>query len=363
MNRKPRLLLDTVRWYARRLRPDRSSYDHLLTRAVGLGMWLRKCDYTGIDVSVDNPPKAISTVPALAMVGWLNLCDITGDKFYRDQADECLGRILAEQTEEGCWLFPYRFRDNPAGFPYSCENFMTIECLMDYWNLAENSPPVLRSLEKGLAYLLEAVGNEGGIFWYSARDRIRVPNISSMAARAFATGSQMIGNPEYLRLAEVFAEYCISQQSENGGYPYLQDDPRVYVPYHALEIWELAEANKVLRNPNLARSIRRAVTYLLSFINRNGYESWDPVSPGTFLMKTPVWSAKALLAADMVQAAFRHLTRGLEVFRVPAQDSYFYILSTFRAIKVPVFDSCFIRYNASTFEVCTSLAKEMHRAM
>lgn len=354
-------LIDTVRWYSAQFGYFETKYDNFILKTIKLGEWLRKCNYIGIDVSNKNPPRLISTVPAFAMLGWLNLADFCNNELFLGFAKNCLDILLHEQIEEGCWLFPYKFRNNPEGFAYSCENFMTIECMMEYWRRMDKPEYIRQSVAKALKYLLERIGHRDGTFWYSSADKIYVPNISSMAARVFAEASKIYENPVYFELAKIFVGYCISQQTCNGAYPYFQDKPMVYIPYHALEIWELYEANKVLQDQLVDKSLRQAIDYLRLFIERNGYVSHDPLSSKAQLMKTPVWVAKSFLVNGFIKEAKKHLFHGLRLFEVPGRTAhYFYRLENFMGLMLPSLDTCFIRYNSSAFEISTFLLRQLY---
>lgn len=331
----------------------------LLERMISLGNWLEAQDYVGIDVSPTNPPGFMTTVPAAALIGWLNLAEVTGDAAYRRKADACLRRILDDQQPEGSWLFPYRFRKNPPNFPYACENFMTLEGLMAYARRMGKTDRLLLAMDKALQFLLDNVGYDREAFFYSPADKIRIPNISSMAARVFSEAAGLLAKPEYAEQAFRFARYCVSQQDPSGSYPYAEGADEVSVPYHALETWELAEANRQFHDPEIGRSLDKAIQFLDRALAENGYAYFYPAQNRSAVMKTPIWSAKAFLSMGLPEKARTHFWRGLDLFGIPGTAHYFYAVQDFHGFKLPRLDTPYIRYNASVMEIGTELLCRM----
>jgi len=336
-------------WYVNRLCKDALGDQEIEQRILGLGQWLKDRNYVGIDVRADYGPQEISTVPAFALMGWLNLYLATEKAFYLQEAEHCLDLLLASQTPEGGWRFPYPFRDNPPGFFYACENFMTVRALLYYCEQAEPHSLILKSIQKALAFLLQEIGHQGGLFWYSKADRIRVPNISSMAANVFARASQLLGDAHFSKLAREFAYYCLKTQSKDGAYPYFEAQEMVYLPYHALEIWELSEANEILSLPELDQSTNHALEYLREYLDRWQYRSMS-MSRGrrqTWLLKTPLWIAKAFQSKRQLSEAQVHLDQALRIFWHPVQRACFYQLRRVSmgplTLEYPLLDSLFIR--------------------
>jgi hypothetical protein len=355
MTLKITMVRDAVRWRFGQRQTRRREPSFLLERMILLGDWLEAQDYVGIDVKPNHPPRFMATVPASALIGWLNLADVEGDAAYRRKADVGLQRILNDQKADGCWLFPYRFRKNPPDFPYACENFMTIEALMAYAARIEKTDRLLASIDQALQFLLNRVGDENGAFYYSPADKIRIPNISSMAARVFAEAAALLGKPEYAERAIRFARYCVSQQAPDGSYPYMEGASEVSVPYHALEIWELAEANRRFNDPEIARSLAEAIRFLGRTLAENGYAYFYPAKNRAAVLKAPIWSAKAFLSMGLLDQALAHFWRGLELFGVPGAGHYFYLLQDIHGFRFPRLDTPYVRYNASTMEIGTSL--------
>lgn len=350
-----------ARWYIARLLPDDQCDDEALAaRLLALGQWLHGMDYVGHDVRVEYPPREISTVPAFGMMGWINLHRLTGCEAYLEKARYCLSRLFATQTPQGSWPFPYPFRNNPPGFVYSCESFMTLRALLCYHEHLAPEAEIIQRVERAIRYLLSHIGHEDGVFWYSAADHIRVPNISSMAANVLARAALLTSNGEWSKLARSLAGYCLEQQREDGAYPYVEGHPRVYLPYHALETWELAEANEVLQEEAIAASTDRAMVFLTRVL-QVGYRSYDDDHDGRrqYLFKTPLWSAKAYLIHGDCATARRHLMPAMRLYRYPGQSYCFYRLNRRRLgpllIEYPSFRSNFARYNASCFEIGTRL--------
>ena len=352
---KVKTVRDAWRWRRGQRRPLSRDPHLLLGRMTALGDWLEGRNYVGIDVNPDNPSKFIATVPAFASIGWLNLTDLTRNSIYRRKADACLSKILDDQQADGCWLFPYRFRKNPPDFPYACESFMTIEGLMAYATRIEKTDRLTTAIDKALQFLLTNVGYDGNAFYYSSADKIRIPNISSMAARVFAEAGMLFRRADYTELAGRFALYCVSQQEQDGSYPYTEGQREVCVPYHALETWELAEANRWLANPDVSHSLSRAIQFLDRTLQENEYATFYPLRRRGGLLKTPIWSAKAFLSMGLVEKALDHFCRGLELFGIPDAGHYFYVMQNFRGFRFPQCDTPYIRYNASAFEIGTSL--------
>ncbi len=360
------LAFDFVRWYVARLASAKKlSWEYITERVLALSDWLRQRDYIGYDVRVGNPPRTMSTVLGSCLMGWINLYRLSSEDRYLREGEQCLERILAMQRPEGSWLFPYRFRSNPADFPYACENFMTLRALFHYMDHIGTDERVVRSVRLALDFLVDSIGYEGGVFWYSSADKIRVPNISSMASNAFARATLLFDEDRYLKQARVFAEYCVESQGSNGAYPYYVDDPMVYIPYHALETWELQEANEVIHSDEILASTSRARDYLDSYLRLHGYASYntDIGRRQRQLFKTPLWIAKAFLAKEDYVRALEHFARALTIFRVPGKAYYFYILYRIclagLIVECPILPSAFIRYNASCFEIGSSLI--LHR--
>lgn len=355
-------VMNLIKWYRARLSGgQRLSLRGIRARVINLGNWLKERNYIGFDVRADAPPREISTVYGFGLNGWINLYRLSGQEAFLREAEACLERLLATQTLEGVWLFPYPFRNNSANFPYACENFMTLRALFYYWEHVERSPRVVQSIQVCMDFLIESIGYEGGIFWYSSADRIKVPNISSMAANAFARAYLVLGDGRYIKQAKIFADYCVDKQSSDGAYPYFEGKDMVYVPYHALETWELQEANDVIKSDRIEKSTNQAMIYLTDCFRTRGYTSYSTGRSirHTYLFKTPLWGAKAYLSKRDLTSASKHLGRALSIFQSPGRACYFYILRrigvTGLALEYPVLCSTFIRYNASCFEIGTSL--------
>lgn len=351
-----------IKWYAaQRSGEGRVGLERIRAGTLALGDWLKGQNYVGVDVAVGNPPKQLSTVLGFSLTGWVNLHTASGEPQFLREAEQCLERLLAMQTPEGAWLFPYRFRNNRPDFPYACESFMTLRALLHYCEHVEPDQQVARSIQRGIHFLVENIGCEAGIFWYSAADRITVPNVSSLAANVFARASRVLNNHRYLEQAKVLADYCIDQQTEEGAYPYFGGGDMVYVPYHALEIWELQEANEVIHSEKITDSTNRGVDYLTNYFRTRGYlsRSTEQGFRHTYLFKTPLWGARAYLVKKDPANSLKHFAHAVSLFQFPRKPCYFYLLHRTRlsgfSIDFPILRSTFIRYNASCFEVGSRL--------
>jgi|GEM_PF-3204959 hypothetical protein len=337
------------------------TYPETVNRIIQIGEKLHNKDYLGYDVSINNPIAEISTVLSLSLVGWLNLYKLTNNEEYLENANYCIIKLLKSQNKNGSWLFPYFFRKNPANYSYACENFMTIRPLFFALEFPINHRDlVIESIRKNIDFLLKDIGYKKGIFWYSANDKIEVPNISSMAANVFSKASVLFDQKEYFYLAIDFAEYCIDQQLENGGYSYFSNDKMVYIPYHALEIWELFEANNILNKIEIEKSINFAINYLSQYFLNHGYQSRYPHKKisQSILFKTYIWAAKAFILTNHFEIGFDNFFNGLRKFSLPG-DNFFYLIREFDlklfTISIPFFKTQYIRYHASLFETGTFL--------
>lgn len=347
-----------LKWYSFSKRE--LSIDNIKDEILNLGKWIRNRRYIGVDLDISNAPKEISTVYGFSLVGWINLYNLFKSRKYLKEADYCLEKILSMQTTEGGWLFPYRFRNNPPNFPYACENFMTIESLFQYYKHVKQKKSILKSIEKAILFLVEHIGYEEGIFWYSSTDKINVPNISSMAANVFAKAYLMLNDTSYLEKAKTFANYCIINQTKEGAFPYFEGEDLVYIPYHALETWELKEANEVLKNKKIEKSVRSAMGYLTKHFKNSHYSSFNiHKNLSSILFKTPLWGAKTYLMYGDYEKAFSHFKNSLLLFRVPNKPYYLYFIRKLTIAQFnlyyPIINSVFMRYNASCFEVGSSL--------
>lgn len=334
----------------------------LKTKILSLGSWLENKHYKGIDVSIKNPPKEISSTIAFSCIGWINFYLKYGEKDYLIKAENCLLKLLRMKSDEDLWLFPYKFRDNPPNFPYSCENFMTLNALFYYMDKIRKREDIVENIERTLNSMLNRIEyTQNGCFYYSPRDKIKVPNISSMAANIFAKAYLIYNDNSYLEKAHLFANYCIKNQRDDGGYNYFSNQKMVYIPYHALEIWELLEANRIIKSSELKKSINKAIDFIREYYNKNHYFSCDTHSRSvikkfTILFKTPLWMAKAFLMAGDYHFALKHYKKSIKLFRVSNNSPYyFYLLKIFKLgpfkFSRPQISSIFIRYNASCFEI------------
>ena len=335
------------------------------TMVLNLGNWLVKQKYIGNDVKTTNPPREISTVYSFSLIGWINLYNLYKEKIFIERAEYCLNKLLKLQQPDGSWLFPYEFRGNPAYHPYSCENFMTVKSLIKYYKSVEQRKEIAKSIKKNLDFLINRIGYKGGVFWYSPTDKIKVPNISSMAANIFAQAYPIFGEETYLQYAHAFADYCVNNQMADGAFPYFEGETTVYIPYHALEIWELKEANTILRSENVEKSIQKAVTYMKSYLQKYSYSSYNiqrPLSYTYIIFKTPLWIAKAFLKTGDYISALEHFSNAVYLFKVPNRPYFFYYLKALILQRkiiplLPVFSSVFMRYNASCFEIGSELLR------
>lgn len=352
------------RWFISRIRSKTLSQEVLQLKLVNLGNYLKRINYLGYDGKIGNPVKEISTVYSSSLMGWYYLYLLTSNQSFLDNSHFCLERILNSQTKNGCWLFPYAFRKNPPDHPYACENFMTLRSLFFAYDNFDQSPNVKNAIERSIEFLRNQIGYKGGIFWYSRTDKIEVPNISSMAANAFSRASRIFHDSELLKQSREFADYCVKEQSGDGAYPYFANDRMIYIPYHALEMWELVEANEILNDKKIYASIERAKLFLIRYLSRFKYLSAIPSNSirRKIIFKTPIWSAKAFLYTGEFDRALEHFYRGLMMFEDPAGDHYFYYLNDIGPRKIsckfPLFTSQFIRYNAFALEIGSSILKE-----
>jgi hypothetical protein len=349
------------RWYSFRFyNRQELAIDDIKEEILNLGKWLKNQEYIGIDVDISNPPKEISTVYGCGLVGWINLYKLFKSKAYLKEADHCLEKILSLQTDEGSWLFPYAFRNNLPNFPYACENFMTIKSLFQYYEHIEQKKSIRESIERALLFLIEHIGYKEGIFWYSPTDKIKVPNISSMAASVFAKAYSVFDDISYLKKAETFADYCINNQTKEGAFPYFEGEALLYIPYHALETWELKESNDILQSKKIEKSIISAMEYLTLYFNDHHYASYNTDKKySTIMFKTPLWGSKAYIIYGDYEKAFTHFKKSLLLFRVPSETCYFYFIRKYTIGKLtfyfPIINSIFMRYNASCFEIGSAL--------
>jgi len=338
-----------------------NNLEDIMLITLNLGNWLKKNKYLGKDVKINNPIKEMSTVYSFSLIGWINLYNLYKKKSYLDEAKYCLKKILKEQKSNGEWLFPYALRNNPEYYPYACENFMTLKSLFMYWNSIEKRKDIRRSIRKNLNFLLNYIGNDEGVFWYSPKDKIKVPNISSMASNIFAKAYILFNDVNYLKLADKFIKYCITNQATNGAFHYFEGESLVYIPYHALEIWELKEANTILNSKAIESSLRKAIKYLTEYFKEYSYSSNNLDKKFiTVIFKTPLWATEAYLAMDDYFSALKHFKKAVCLFQVPGKPYFFnYIMglllkNTFIPIW-PKLRSVFMRYNASCFEIGSKL--------
>jgi len=348
-----------LKWYKTELLREHIKLDleDIKVVTLNLGNWLKEQSYIGRDVRATNPPKEISTVYSFSLIAWINLYKLYGKELFLQEAKHCLDRIIKEQQSSGEWLFPYEFRSNPAYFPYACENFMTVKSLFSYWNRIEQRKDIAESINKNLIFLLNHIGCNKGVFWYSPTDKIKVPNISSMAANIFAKAYILFNDVSYLKNAEMFTNYCIANQNVNGSFPYFEGESLVYIPYHELEIWELKEANFIMNNKKIEASLTKAIKYLTDHFREHSYTSnnLDRKFLTTIMFKTPLWATKAYLAMNDYFSALKHFARS-RLFQVPRKP-YFFNYVTGVSLKNtiiplwPNFSSVFMRYNASCFEI------------
>ena len=353
-----------INWLNRQSIEYSRTYEELFRIILSIGHNLKQKKYIGFDVKVGNPDRLLSTVLSLSLVGWLNLFNIDKTEKYLQNANECIELLLEHQLDDGSWLFPYAFRNNPPHFPYSCENFMTVRPLMFALDFPINhKAEALVAIEKNLRFLEDDIGYHNGIFWYSSADHIEVPNISAMATNIFAQASLIFNDQDYLNMSKNFAEYCIKNQTNDGAYPYFSNQNMVYIPYHALEIWELNEANELLNLVDLEASIKKAISYLHNYLDNNGFRSRIPGRwiKHAILLKTYIWSAKASLLAGDFDKGLVYYTKGLQKFLSP-ENKYFYLIQEydfqFFSVQIPKINTQFIRYLASLFEIGTLVLRK-----
>jgi len=362
------LVSNMLKWYKnqlfRSIKQSELSLEEIKAAVLNLGNWLKDQRYKGKDVSITNSPERISTSYSFSLIGWMNLYKLYGKEFYLEEAKHCLHKILEEQQPDGEWLFPYKFRNNPAYFPYACENFMTLESLLSWWHDIEQRSDISKSIEKNLMFLRDYVGYSRGAFWYSPTDKIKVPNVSSMAANVFGKAYILFNDKNYLRYTIDFVNYCISNQTPKGAFPYFEGKHKVYIPYHALEIWELKEANMIINSKKVNEALRKATEYLTHHFQVYSYSSYNVLSIfSIYMLKTPLWAAKAYLAMGDFLSALKHFSRAVYLFEVPRKPYFFNYIECFlikqNAIPLrPILSSVFIRYNASCFEIGSRLLTE-----
>jgi len=331
-----------------------------------LGKELKNSNYEGIDVNKSYPRTVLSTGYGFCCNGWINLYKIYGRKKYLNEAEKCIERILDMQTEEGLWLFPYPFEGKSPDIAYACENFMTLDSLLKFYVEIEELSLIKNSVFKAIEAMIKKMGyTKHGCFFYSPGDKIRVPNISSMAASIFSKVGQLFQKKEYIEKAVLFSSYCTKNQNLDGGFRYFEENKMVYIPYHALELWELTETNLILKNRELDQSIQRALNYLKSYLLSFNYMSkTDEIKMRILplLFKTPLWSAKAFLRSNDMYECNTHFTSAITLFKIPHSSEFFYYLYGVRInnkllFYLPDFDSIFLRYNASCFEIGSEILR------
>jgi len=352
----------TIQWHLSQLQP-RSSFadDELLQILLDLGEWLHQRDYRGPELASSAPHHQLSTSLAFSLAGWLNLHRLLGESRYLERAGYCLTRILEAQTSAGTWLFPYPFRNNPADFPYSCENLMTLRALLSYATTVGETQEIAISIRAGLDFMEQEIGFEHGIVWYSSADHIIVPNVSSLAANVYARAARLFSEGPLLDRAREFAGSCVDAQAGSGAHPYFGGEEMVYMPYHALETWELIEANEILADPRIIQSTDRAIAYSSDFLSHYGYASTNrnPSASSMRLFKTPVWVARSYALHGNRDLAQAHLSNAWRQYNRPGREMAFYTIRQLALgplkLSLPDFAAVFTRYNASFFEVGTNL--------
>jgi len=346
-----------IEWYKEHIKKKEYPIEDIVLK---LGEKLKENNYEGIDVNKNYSKRNLSTVYAFCSNGWINLYKISNKKTYLAEAENCVQKILEMQTDEGVWLFPYAFRKNPPNFVYACENFMTLNALLKYYIEVEESLQIKNSIFKALKAITNKVGyTKEGCFFYSPTDKIKVPNISSMAASIFSRAGFLFKKKEFIKKAILFSNYCIKNQNADGGYRYFEENEMVYLPYHALEIWELIDANHILKSQELEQSIERALNYLKKYLSAYGYISKSNELRrriSKILFKTPLWSAKAFLKYNDIHKCNKHFKAAVTLFKIPKSFQFFYYLNEIKFNGKPIFyfpdfDSIFLRYNASCFDI------------
>lgn len=358
-----------IGWYRARRHERKDEAAGIEEKVLQLGEWLKGRDYKGADVDVWNPWTRLSTTYGFSLIGWLNLYGRYANERYLAEAEHCLDRLLSLQGADGSWLFPYAFGGNPSNFPYACENFMTLRALFRYCEEIGPERAVAQRINKALKFMTENIGYDDGIFWYSPSHRYieEIPNISSMAASTFAKAYLMLNDSKFLKRAQEFATYCVSKQTEEGAFVYLAGEDTVYVPYHALEVSELKEANEILERKNIAKAIAAGVAYLGRHFQQYHYSSHNTDRGiSVVLFKTPLWMARAYLVCESLQTAVRHYKNAIDLFAIPDEPHYFSMVLQVRlggrGFYYPALRSSFMRYNASCFEIGSELLRKYQGA-
>ena len=340
-----------------------------LETVIKVGDWLENKNYTGPDVSSRQSQVCSSTL-AFSVRGWLNLYHHTKNDCFLKKAVKCADWILALQEPDGSWPFPWPFRRNPTNHAFACETMFTALGLLELYQVTKNKK-YLDSILRARRFLLAKNGyyqltEDSYCLWYSSTDKVRIPNLGGMAGHLFAKLFQVTRDPEDLRLATAFANYCISAQRPDGSslywfppldsslqpeedYSYdLQGRGRqpldlhrsCYIPYHSLTIFEIEEAYKVIKTEPYKQYFVEAARFLSSIMSNFGSvpemitkEEWRPKNMSTSIKlhspqdllviayrivgsklfgrggrvctaKNIAWTAKALMAVSKYQPGF-----------------------------------------------------------
>ncbi|MBN2463125.1 MAG: hypothetical protein JXB43_05945 [Dehalococcoidia bacterium] len=340
-----------------------------LETVIKVGDWLENKNYTGPDVSSPKSQVCSSTL-AFSLRGWLNLYHHTKDDGFLTKAIQCADWILALQEPDGSWPFPWPFRRNPANHAFACETMFTAIGLLELY-LVTKDKKYLGSISRAKQFILTAngyykVAEDSYCLWYSSTDKVRIPNLGGIAGHLFSKLFQVTEDPEDLRLATTFANYCISARRSDGSSLYWFPPPDsslqsgedysydlqgrgsqpldlhrfCYIPYHSLTIFEVEEVYKFIRTEPYQQYFTEAAQFLSSIMSEYGSvpemttrKEWEQgSSSSTKKLYSPLklprvaymtvrsklfgqggklctakniaWTAKAFLAASQHQPAF-----------------------------------------------------------
>lgn len=213
------------------------------------------------------------------MANW-HLYARTCDDTYRDIAIRCSKYILAQQQEDGAWLYP-----NPEwkGRIANAEGtWVTLGLIESYRHTADST--FLAGILRWYQFLTEAigfqsVGNELAVNYFANQAGARVPNNSIFVLRFLAELAAVTNDDSYLQPIKGLLNFLRAVQQPTGEFPYRVEGTGPGTPllhfqcyqYHAFACLDLLRYYEISCDSQVISMVTNVVDFLSKGVAADGH--------------------------------------------------------------------------------------------
>ena len=235
-----------------------------------------------------------ATADAQLALGFLNMCEMTGDRRYLEKA-VTLGEALIETSVPGyegyCWGYPFDWQNSTALWrkdtpyittvPYGFEAFLGLYRVTQEARYSEAAKSVARFVYYDLND--SPTGKDAAAASYSPVDATKVINASAYRAFVLFGAASELGERQYLDKARKNLNFVLESQRANGSWLYALDNPQEAFIDHfhtCFVLKNLFKINRILNEDRILYTVRAGYGYYrANLFYRNGLPKSFAVEP------------------------------------------------------------------------------------